>query len=88
MIKAFGAAHSHHAYLFTNRSASRMKVRVHDGIGIRLAARRLNQGQFAWPSSSEPQTVRAHARTTGGPGYWPAVATYWRRRRNPCRRGS
>ena len=39
----------HHAYLFTNRRANRMKVLVHDGIGIWLAARRLNQGQFVWP---------------------------------------
>ena len=27
----------------------RMKVLVHDGIGIWLAARRLNQGRFVWP---------------------------------------
>jgi transposase len=26
-----------------------MKVLVHDGIGIWLAARRLNQGKFYWP---------------------------------------
>lgn len=26
-----------------------MKVLVHDGIGIWLAARRLNSGKFAWP---------------------------------------
>jgi transposase len=26
-----------------------MKVLMHDGIGIWLAARRLNQGQFVWP---------------------------------------
>ena len=39
----------HHAYLFTNRRASRMKVLVHDGIGVWLAARRLNSGKFVWP---------------------------------------
>ena len=27
-----------------------MKVLVHDGIGIWLAARRLQQGHFIWPS--------------------------------------
>ena len=31
-----------------NRSATRMKVLVHDGFGIWLAARRLNQGKFHW----------------------------------------
>jgi transposase len=45
----FGAARPHHAYLFANRRANRMKVLVHDGIGVWLAARRLNQGKFVWP---------------------------------------
>jgi len=39
----------HHAYLFANRLANRMKVLVHDGIGVWLAARRLNSGKFVWP---------------------------------------
>ena len=46
----FGAAHPHQAYLFVNRRANRMKVLVHDGIGNWLAARRLHQGHFVWPS--------------------------------------
>ncbi|MBH8614008.1 IS66 family insertion sequence element accessory protein TnpB [Pseudomonas mohnii] len=33
---------THCAYLFANR----MKVLVHDGLGIWLAARRLHQGKF------------------------------------------
>ena len=49
VVKVFGAAHPHQAYLFANRRASRMKVLVHDGIGIWLAARRLHQGHFVWP---------------------------------------
>jgi transposase len=44
-----GAAKPHCAYLFANRRANRMKVLVHDGDGIWLAARRLNQGKFHWP---------------------------------------
>ena len=54
-------------YLFTNRRASRLKVLVHDGIGIWLAARRLNQGQFVWPHiGSEPkQLALTHEQLAG-----------------------
>ena len=51
VVKVFGAAHPHTAYLFANRRANRMKVLVHDGIGIWLAARRLYQGHFVWPQA-------------------------------------
>jgi len=49
VIGVFGAAKPHCAYLFANRRATRIKVLVHDGIGVWLAARRLNQGKFHWP---------------------------------------
>jgi transposase len=49
VVAVFGAARPHHAYLFANRRANRMKVLVHDGIGVWLAARRLNCGKFVWP---------------------------------------
>jgi transposase len=52
VVQVFGAAYPHTAYLFANRRANRMKVLVHDGIGIWLAARRLHQGRFVWPSGS------------------------------------
>lgn len=52
VVKVFGAARPHHAYLFANRRANRMKVLVHDGIGIWLCARRLNQGRFLWTNAS------------------------------------
>lgn len=54
VIAVFGAAHPHHAYLFANARANRIKVLVHDGIGIWLAARRLHQGKFVWPSVGGP----------------------------------
>ena len=54
VVSVFGAAHPHHAYVFANRRANRMKVLVHDGIGIWLAARRLHQGHFVWPQASSP----------------------------------
>jgi transposase len=49
VVTVFGAARPHHAYLFTNKRANRLKVLVHDGIGVWLAARRLNAGKFIWP---------------------------------------
>lgn len=48
VVKVFGEARAHHAYLFANRRGSRMKVLVHDGLGIWLCARRLHQGSFSW----------------------------------------
>ena len=52
VVAVFGAAHPHTAYLFANKRANRMKVLVHDGIGVWLAARRLHQGKFVWPSEN------------------------------------
>lgn len=52
VVNVFGEAHPHHAYLFANRRANRMKVLVHDGIGVWLAARRLNSGKFVWPKDT------------------------------------
>ncbi len=49
VVSVFGSARPHHAYLFANRRANRMKVLVHDGIGVWLAARCLNSGKVVWP---------------------------------------
>lgn len=54
VVRVFGAARPHHAYVFANRRANRLKVLVHDGIGVWLAARRLNQGRFVWTSDADP----------------------------------
>ncbi len=48
VVKQFGQAQAHHAYVFTNKRANRIKVLVHDGFGLWLAARRLHQGKFIW----------------------------------------
>jgi transposase len=48
VVRVFGEARAHHAYLFANRRCNRIKVLVHDGIGIWLCARRLHQGRFIW----------------------------------------
>jgi len=59
VVKVFGAARPHHAYVFANRRSTRLKVLVHDGIGIWLAARRLYQGRFIWPGggTGAPQSI-------------------------------
>jgi len=61
VVAVFGAAQPHHAYCFANRRATRLKVLVHDGLGIWMAARRLHQGGFVWPSagSTTAQLTRA-----------------------------
>ncbi|WP_413544793.1 IS66 family insertion sequence element accessory protein TnpB [Acinetobacter baumannii] len=41
--RAFGYIKPHCAYLFCNKRGHRMKVLVHDGLGIWLCARRLNR---------------------------------------------
>ena len=46
VVKVFGYARTHHAYLFMNRRANRLKLLVHDGFGLWLCARRLHQGRF------------------------------------------
>jgi transposase len=61
VVGVFGAAHPHHAYLFANKRANRIKVLVHDGIGIWLAARRLHQGKFVWPTPGSANVGLAHA---------------------------
>lgn len=56
VVRVFGEARAHHAYLFANRRANRIKLLVQDGIGIWLCARRLHQGRFIWASpGSEPR---------------------------------
>ncbi|WP_043461991.1 IS66 family insertion sequence element accessory protein TnpB, partial [Azohydromonas australica] len=48
VVAVFGVARPRHAYCFANRRSNRMKVLVHDSIGIWLAARRRNAGKFIW----------------------------------------
>ena len=61
VVSVFGAVHPHHAYLFANKRANRIKVLVHDGIGIWLAARRLHQGKFVWPAPGSANVALEHA---------------------------
>lgn len=72
VVKVFGAARPHHAYLFANRSSTRMKVLVYDGFGIWLASRRLNKGRFVWTDGQSAIAVplnpeQLHALVVGLP---------------------
>lgn len=57
VVLVFGEARPHHAYLFANQRATRMKLLIHDGIGIWLACRRLERGRFAWPKVGTTMTI-------------------------------
>ena len=57
VVRVFGAAQPHHAYLFANARANRIKVLAHDGQGIWLASRRLNEGGFKWPPTGSNLTL-------------------------------
>jgi len=77
VVKVFGAARPHHAYLFTNKRATRIKVLLYDGFGIWLAARRLNKGRFVWSNDSMTgmalNAEQLQALVTGLP--WQTLAT-------------
>lgn len=62
VVKVFGKAQPHHGYLFANRRGNRVKFLVHDGVGVWLAARRLYQGRFHWPASSEDDATLSMTR--------------------------
>ncbi|MNV85162.1 IS66 Orf2 like protein [compost metagenome] len=70
VVAVFGAAKPHCAYLFANRRANRMKVLVHDGLGIWLTARRLNQGRFFWPGVRHGSEVELDAEPNPAVGSW------------------
>ena len=53
VVRGFaGGAQPHHAYVFANRRADRLKVLVYDGVGMWLCTRRLQAGGFAWPAQA------------------------------------
>lgn len=57
VVQVFGEARPHCAYLFANKRGNRMKVLVHDGFGLWLAARRLHQGGFVWGRLSQGERI-------------------------------
>lgn len=74
VVKVFGQAEPHQAYVFLNKRSNRMKVLVHDGFGLWLAARRLHQGRFipahVWQKHPlELSTEQLNALIVGLPWY-------------------
>lgn len=57
VVSVFGQANAHHAYVFVNKRANRMKVLVHDGFGLWLCARRLYEGSFIRAAITHERTV-------------------------------
>src|SRR5947207_13246196 len=55
VLRHFDSARVHHAYVFANRRADRLKVLVYDGAGIWLCTRRLQAGGFTWPRDAGTQ---------------------------------
>ena len=70
VVRVFGEARPHHAYLFANRRGTRMKVLIHDGLGLWLACRRLNQGRLRWAEGNGSMALtqaQVHALVLGLP---------------------
>lgn len=59
VVNTLGEARAHHGYLFANARASRLKLLIHDGLGVWCATRRLHTGRFAWHTPAPGSTAPA-----------------------------
>ena len=74
VVHSFEAgAQPHTAYVFANRSASRLKVLLMDGSGLWLCTRRLSsRARFIWP-----QDETAHVAITAEQWQWLIAGAPW-----------
>lgn len=79
VVQSFAdGAQIHSAYLFTNKSANRLKVLVYDGAGIWLCTRRLQSGRFVWPRDAS-----GHISISEGQLSWLVAGAPWQHLNNP-----
>ena len=71
-------AQAHHAYIFANRRADRLKVLVYDGAGIWLCTRRLQSGRFVWPRDQAGQLSISQSQLK-----WLVCGAPWQHLNNP-----
>ena len=72
-------AQAHHAYVFANRRADRLKVLVYDGSGLWLCARRLQEGSFAWPRQGGTGAAEGSMSLTREQLDWLVAGLPWQR---------
>ena len=67
VIAVFGAAEPHHAYVFANRRATRMKVLVHDGIEMLPRSWTIFPASSPWSATSGASGLATNARPSRRP---------------------
>ena len=73
-----GGAAMHSAYIFTNKSSSRLKVLVYDGAGLWLCTHRLQSGRFVWPRNEIGQISISESQLR-----WLTAGAPWQHLNNP-----